>query len=132
MSLSLELSKKLHELSVVVESEQKYAYDPTQPHIDCVLRDKNIESTHHWWKECPAPTFEELWKVIPDQVYILGGWYWFALEKHHRRGEDEPYARLSVYQIKGLGKAFDHESPTEAAGMLLVWLKENGHLEDKS
>ena len=51
--LSLELSKRLHELGVVVEAD-----------FHCAIHEgKNLHPS------IPTPTFEELWAMLPDYIF---------------------------------------------------------------
>jgi len=80
---------------------------------------------------CPAPTFEELWAVMPDEITDSDNdCYYLNMEKVHRK-LDVTRCMYANEIIDHIIEQFSHESPTEAAGMLLVWLAENGHLEGK-
>ena len=120
MTLSLDLSKKLHELGVVVESEHVWMI----PNLDMKsltyrlgLADDFVDSK--LFSVIPAPTFEELWAVMPASI------------KHHEKQLGQGYASYSNLQNSNDNLHYElNESPTEALGQLALWLKDNGHMED--
>lgn len=130
-NLSLDLSKKLKELGVVVESGHVWMI----PNLDMKglthrlgLADDFIDSK--LFCVIPAPTFEELWAVMPvslrsDDDFECG----LFMDMSYNRNSNVGYN--NIIHRKAVGPLFTHESPTEAAGMLLVWLAEHGHLEGK-
>lgn len=132
--LSLELSKKLHELGVKVESEYVWAYcysvkDNKMIWLPCPFDEDDLVNKH-----IPAPTFEELWAVMPDAIKLEGddNLYQVELEAY----KDVDGSTTIGYIIDGsmqghMEESFDHESPTEALGLLAIWLAENGHLGGK-
>ena len=115
-TLSLELSKKLHELGVVVVSEVFWAtMFPEKGELYLYSNEfLSLPSNRVRIKTLPipAPTFEELWAVMPEiaELTKVGG---------------KTYA-----DIDGESATQSHESPTEALGLLAIWLAENGHLEE--
>ena len=116
-TLSLELSKRLHELGVVMESEHdwtKYGGDWQ------VLPSKGFVKMEKF----PAPTFTELWGMMPE---IIEGPPDIYLELHKLMGGS---CDIGYHDEGWAVKVFPHhESPAEAAGMLLIWLAENGHVK---
>ena len=124
--LSLDLSKRLKELGVVVESAMMYENigdgEYTVP-IPFVKLKKGYS--------IPAPTFTELLVIFPHFIEIPlenGGTtpQHFALMKESNGG--------GGYQARygsSWSAMFRHELSVEAAGMLLVWLKENDYVEER-
>ena len=136
-TLSLESSKRLHELGVVVESKCWWIND------ELFLFDIEREYAFHFitgervGELCvgqlgrdptPAPTFEELWAVLPVKIDTKEhGECWLNMWwEEYSDGSKGPRWGYADHKLKAYG---EHESPTEAAGMLLVWLAENGHVE---
>jgi len=118
--LSQELSKRLHELGVVVESASdwtKYGGDwQVLPSKDFVKMEK-----------FPAPTFIELWAMLPETILMNKMTYDLCLAKNCAKTMAGYFCPMPGCEDNV--KEYSHESPTEAAGMLLIWLAENGHLK---
>lgn len=114
MTLSLESSKRLHELGVKVESASVWGYLGAE----WMLFPEGIKPSNNF----PSPTFTELWGMLP--VSIEG--HPLVLE----RCTCGPCPKAITTQIRyGTLIHYFPESPTEAAGLLLIWLAENGHIE---
>ena len=137
-TLSLELSKRLHELGIVVESEYFWWF-PLDEIVDKGFLQMAGFIVGAKDKYCSAPTFEELWAVMP--MRITGN---FEQEYDKRlmcgKGKDGKQLTIAVYvelyqgtdlysPDKTFGSSTFCKSPTEAAGMLLIWLAENGHVD---
>ena len=128
--LSQELSKRLDDLGVVVES--KYVWGTYHSMLKGKYFVLDICKVPLLCKYFPAPTFTELWAVMPDAIKLEGddNLYQVELEAY----KDVDGSTTIGYIIDGsmqghMEESFDHESPVEAAGMLLIWLAENGHVK---
>jgi hypothetical protein len=72
---------------------------------------------------CPAWTFNELWGVLPE--WIKETWSLILLKEHSDGKTVAGYeSRVNLMQ-----HSFRHESPTEAVGLLLEWLIDEGHCD---
>lgn len=123
--ISLDLSKRLHELGYVGESECCYVImdDGLQSPVHAMSIADSAEYTH--CKYIPAYQFHEIWEALPEKI---------------------DGKRLAFTKVQGIcapgycdfkGKwnyrfHHDNKSPTKAAGLLLVWLIENGDVEVKA
>jgi len=80
----------------------------------------------------PALTFEEAWKLLPDEIYYEGeGCYYLWQGKVKRK--------LSVTKVGYYHEVDEHwvevfynESPAEAACLLLIWVIESGYWKEQS
>ncbi len=113
--LSLELSKRLDELGVKVESKYVWFNNRTVMKKSELLPNSTI---------FPAPTFEELWAVMPkmhpEKFAIL--YLTKPFDDIHEAGylQPEPWTLFNLHRAS---------TPTEALGLLAIWLAENGHLK---
>ena len=120
--LSQKLSARLHELGVVVESN--YFYDEYGVLFERFEIEDAEMATH-----IPAPTFEELWAVMPWAISCGTTMYVKTLSTDSREvvTASYEYADWEESEFAYL-KEIEHKSPTEALGLLAIWLAENGHL----
>ena len=136
MTLSLELSRRLHELGVKVESGNVWVLIEEPEGWELWSRWTLEHNPYHREdKHIPAPTFTELWAVMP--IFIEHDGDSLVLHMSKLDGTDGSIeSATTVYymdwEIIIHETVHAHELPIEAAGMLLIWLAENGHLEVKS
>ena len=71
-----------------------------------------------------APTFEELWAVMPEKIERNESSYDITLEKWENKSRASYIC--DDWNFTGIHVG---ESPTEALGLLAIWLAENGHLK---
>ena len=119
-TISLELARKLDAAGWRGETALLWHVPETDPDIPTIM-DNNEGNI--WAQVCeddellPASTFTEILRDLPIRI---GSQNWFAdMERGQFRNGygGEP----KTYKV--------HESPTEAAGNLLLWCIENGHVE---
>lgn len=110
--LSQELSVRLNKLGVVVESVLHHSVDN--------LGIWSLTFGMHADINFPGPTFTEIWKVLPGGIENKQWLYQKKIAMPRR-------TQLWYGHING--SQHSHKEPVEAAGMLLIWLAENGHLK---
>ena len=128
MTLSLELSRRLDELKVKVESEHVWVQFEEPRGWELWLKwDLEHDVHHRDNKFISAPTSEELWAVMPVKIpsKMIERDYHLGLDK----GEERACARYGYYAGHDTLIMKFHKSPTEALGLLAIWLAENGHLK---
>lgn len=123
--ISLELSKRLHDKGFRGKYEWVYGHDLGGL---CILAkcDK-----HEYTNEIPAYTFIELWRVLPQWIpNPKHGKGQYDLEMGKNHNGTKTCVCYETYEGGILTKSeHHHESPTEAIGLLLEWLIDNGHHE---
>lgn len=117
--LSQESSKRLHELGVKVENALVW--------VDYINGPIVVSSIPDMAESVPAPTFEELWAVMPHRIEI-GGHQCVPIQG---KTSNTTFVAYSIEGSLGdtMSEIFEHESPTEALGLLVIWLAENGHMK---
>lgn len=109
---SLPSARRLQELGFRGEHEKLWISWKSAPwYIDS----KQKGSYARGYKSVPAYTFTELWREMPT---------WCRAEK----GESG-LTYIQAYQPIRTASTKAHESPAEAAALMLIWLIENGHKE---
>jgi len=129
--LSLELSKRLQELGVVVEVGHVWevralgTLEEKKKVVLSMFKDYNLGREYF-----PAPTFIELWAVMPWVINYGTTTYVKTLSEDSRGVTTASYEYTDWEESEFVPvKESPHESPVEAAGLLLIWLAENGHVE---
>lgn len=120
-TLSQKPSKRLHELGFKMDTCNEWRLEHTlasSDHRTWVVRNITLDSTN-----IPAPTFEELWKVMPPNLNFASRLY---INKWDNGVVTAGYEKHSDSEQ-------EHSlSPTEGLGQLAIWLVENGHLGDRA
>jgi hypothetical protein len=114
---SYELSKRLHDKGFKGKYEKVWTkhsdWTRSQHHFLCDVM-QNVTDKEVF----PAYTFTELWGAMPE--YIVDDMCKLYLEATKDAGV--------TYIEYVYGDGFNHESPAEAAGMMVEWLIDNGYL----
>jgi hypothetical protein len=130
MTLSLDLSKRLHELGVKVETHCHWCAYESDPDIEFI--DDEPERLYDTYTSedmiIPAPTFEELWAVLPRYI---GGKdspkreLCLSKRGNNMVGSYPPvrFGALETYDV------FEAPICADVAGKMLEWLAESGHLK---
>ena len=137
MTLSLESSKRLAELGVKVETV--CVWDFNAANGERYLCDKGMADSKDRHRipstvlpTIPSPIFEELWAVVPvflekklpsGKVKQCG----VCMDKSYKGDAIISYSYMAERVIAS--PDFRHNSPTEALGLLAIWLAENNHLK---
>ena len=125
---SLEVSKKLEAVGVDVPTYARWYYSNGKA---SALSELEVETLNQWATvkrmNIPAPTACELGELLPafidDHNLTIGkesfdGSYWISYE----------YRQISGDRI--VLKLFQADTEADSRGLMLCWLKENGHLEE--
>jgi hypothetical protein len=130
---SLKLSKKLTELGVEVGTYLRWCYSD-------VYNDSYIISVGEYSKKpfrhesiCVAFTLDEILELLPDVIekhpFDIDIPFKFVLGKNNKHNLYFAAYIDSFYDEDIFFVSFNHKNPAEAAGQLLVWCVENGHVE---
>ena len=114
---SLELSRKLAEAGIVVETEFVWV----NPNGD-EWRVQRRSYANPLKETIPAPLACELGEVLPNEIDDGTGNY-FLFKSGHLYGYRD-CARRFLFELQG------QRNVTEAFGRIALWAKENGHLEE--
>jgi hypothetical protein len=130
---SLELSKRLHEKgfrgeheSAWKEADSQCWEDPSE-YIPIITRNLFPDWGMNY---IPAYTFTELWAVVPYMLHIDGQGYELLIAKDISLS-DGPLSE-AIYRLNGEEQELvnvAHESPTEALGLLVEWLIDEGRIQ---
>jgi hypothetical protein len=114
---TLETAKKLHDAGIKIDSQYTYfeGCKESKPTVFAAWGYKSI---------CPAPTFCELWALLPNEI-TKGGT--FHKELNHRTiCYADSYSKvLLLHDI-----LIQDGNLAEAAAQLLLWCHENGYLKE--
>jgi hypothetical protein len=135
---SLELSKRLYDKGF--RGEHVSNWEGWEKFTEVVVVHEDTVS--NWTAICPAYTFTELWGVLPYEIEVdtlgndlysddYGEFYKMLCPLW-----EHPYGYMgktrAAYAAQGMEPnivGFSHESPAEAAGLLLEWLIDEGHMK---
>ena len=114
---SLEVSRKVDRIlsGAGVETEFSWMKMPTETLLFRTdIADRYIDSI-------PAPTACELGELLPDRVEMMGCGHYVKFSKiEHEYGVTYGCSNICFWA----------DTLADAMGLMLVWLKENGHLEE--
>jgi intein-encoded DNA endonuclease-like protein len=137
--LSLELCKKFKELGIEIKTKFVYVVMNTFSKTEnmqlpiLVTMDSLVLESMCWYKKeesnnyeehYPAPTLSELLEIVPAIIEKNGRKYWFELTKSFD-DEGEVYCSAYVNFENYYLEEFIDQSPIEAVGKLLLYLKKN-------
>jgi hypothetical protein len=118
---SLELSRKLADAGVVVETEFVWV----NPNGD-EWRVQRRSYANPLKETIPAPLACELDSFLPDEIKIANAEYEIIIERWKVK-------RLVNYTDPSTGACLhglSADTMSDAMGLMALWLKENGHLEE--
>jgi len=137
-TVSLETAKALQEAGIEVESYFVHVYNTIVKRSNVYVASMEISEkvrSSFILVKYPAPQFEELAERLPTSLQrqpVFKTSYNPTLAFYHREREvdcsydfAEEICYLEAFHIETA------DTPSDAAAAMLIWLKENGHLEDK-
>lgn len=127
---SYELSKSLHELGFKGEHKNVYVTNSVWKRDQEIKTLESIRHLPYYEVLFPAYTFSELWAVLP---LLLENYFMLGMGKEWDTKTNIQYIDREGDCHTTLGGAeFSHESPAEAAGLMVAWLIENGYLGESN
>jgi hypothetical protein len=124
---SLELSRRLHEKGFRAEHDKVWVHHWSKDSMQWSLCD--IDEDDKVNEQIPAYTFTELWGVFPLKIYTDDTPFYLIIDRAVRKLPVMSVGYKDInYEHYG-SDVFNHESPTEALGLLVEWLIDEGHIE---